>query len=394
MKKIALCFACFLIANVSAMELKEFKSEARDICPQTVAAVIKIPAIAQLLAAAGVTVPFDTAHIINRGFAWWVAVYPRFSFDVTPSPDHIKSAEALSKKFTQWYLYRAKDMYDSAWLSVPNLRESCGRASVVFDGPNCNGVVVGCITDNHATITTATCDHYDYSYRILAKQRIWSTALSEGNRFVISSQVDGDKDAHLFCYSLIKQVKTKKIFFSKTIKEKALWNTKAEKQITLQGDKFNLFRKISFLHENLLIGLNEQGKLYSIIPYYNDSAKDPELYHLAFKLNGARYVKDFAVDAYDKHSLIIVDNNDNMYAARITAKNLIAKKIKTCNDIKLPLVQKKVEVTTLSSVSLDGNTACLIFNTPLLSRKVHVALPLISTECCLQDKIDSDKASN
>ncbi len=32
-------------------------------------------------------------------------------------------------------------------VSVPNLRESCGRASVVFGWPNCNGVVVGCITE-------------------------------------------------------------------------------------------------------------------------------------------------------------------------------------------------------------------------------------------------------
>ncbi len=86
----------------------------RDICPQTVAAVIKIPAIAQLLAAAGVTVPFDTAHIINRGFAWWVAVYPRFSFDVTPSLIILNQLKRYLKNSLNGICIELK-IYDSAW---------------------------------------------------------------------------------------------------------------------------------------------------------------------------------------------------------------------------------------------------------------------------------------
>ena len=382
-KIVFLFSAAVTVSSAMEMELTELKKNQQHVSSELIDKVIKkIPQIAKILATEGVMGYLQLSDIITQPvFSWSTIMHPQYKFEVIMSPNHLKGTSVMSEKAIAWYYQRAKNMYDEVWLDESALRNDCSKTKLMIDGPNSNGVTAGCVIDNHAnnTINVTTWDHLYYNSIKNLKQAIWSVALSDDNRFVVSSMVEGQSHASLFSYTISKEIKTKKFIFT-TTQHRALFDEKGHKHSTLEGDRFHLFKKMSFLHENLLLGLDQQGKLYSIVPHFDDSQKDPEFYCLNFKKQGSRsYLTNFAVDAYDKHCVVLVDNNENVYIGRITAKKLAVKKITNLKNMYRSLDMPRNSLS-LGSVYLHGNKVCFFLNTAVSRMKINLRLTLISKE--------------
>lgn len=389
MKVLLFCAHVFMV-SAFAMELKELNTQ---LSPQAISEVIKIPAITTLLGEAHVTVPLDTASIsCGPGYYnTYVHLLGQIQIQhINPSyaeyNGHASTDDQDMIKRIQHIRSKVRFMTEKSY---------CCPSTLYTDGPNRSGTMVGCVTDNHSMSLVVTNNNAcDTSVRY-DKHLVWSLALSEGNRIVVSGTVAGEKCARLLCYAAQHVVKTKKILFFPPITMSSLFVEKEHyKASNLTAHNFHLFKKLSFITEDLLIGLNQEGKLYSIIPHFNEPKKTPTFFPLACKLSNARYVSHFAVDSCDKHSLLVVDDNEIMYAARVSAKKLALQKIKDLKETKRNLTMKGLKLTDICTIQLVSNKCLVIFNTSgSTTTKIKYFFNLISKQPSPNDKLKVVKSS-
>lgn len=361
MKRILLYGAIAIAPTACAMELNEIVS------PRMSAEVIKVPAIAALLAAAKVLPP-GIKHV-----AWG-------AYECTVYRHNQKNTE-LQDMSPNYYTHGKSWPYDDIRNHMYNIREIlnerhnkdekfCQSLKIFIDGPNARGTVAAFATDYlRADIVVGKKKSYD----VLSEwnnQSVWATALSEDDRFVVSSMRDGDQCALLSCYKAKREMQKSKILFFPTKEIPCVSiDVKQGKKFSLTRNNFHLFKKLSFITNDILIGLDQQGELYSILPHFNDPKRYLTLNHLVCRPKNARYIVDFAVDLHDKHRMVLVDNNDIMYFAQITADKLRLKKIKDLKEVKESAQKLGLPLRDLCTIRLQDDKGWVIFNTDDLSEK-------------------------
>ncbi len=100
----------------------------------------------------------------------------------------------------------------------------------------------------------------------------------------------------------------------------------------------------------------------------------------------------FALDTYDRHKILILDNQDDFYVGRITAQKLVLKKIMNLNDLLIKLKTQTVQPSRVRAIRFAGNTCYFVFFLNQ-NQDFFVRVELISKQLSIEDKKDIIKKS-
>lgn len=395
MNRLVTISLCFISFNLSAMELVELKkNNDGKVTNELLAAVIKVPTLSKLLAEHYVTAPIDASDITFDDEKIEIIEYKSSSmFNAGDtheiSPNYFKcpmsTGELINRNGINNLRVKSYTQHDH--------EDDIARIKFFFDGPNKQGMYVACTeTAKMENVRLAITEQMDKAINRIWGQATWSVALSENNRAAFSSVSTRKRCAFLELFQCKKNSETKKILGISKSKNTIKWDSK--KVCTLEFNDFHLFHKMSFLSEDLLLGVDEKGQLYTIEPYFEEENKSAAFHHLTFKTrNDSSYITNYALDSYDKHTTLLVDDKKDIYIGKITANKLKTKKIRSLEDVKKTISNQGNAVKDLIKIRLAGNACYFIFTTENNNKDICLKFNLIAKQPSPKAKVDMIKAA-
>lgn len=376
------------------MELQEFKSAQSEVHSETVADIVKVPQISRLLSAACVSAPISLSDIILGECSSFTHTYTEStSHHAILSPNYYKASGINNESDG---LRQSNLLLEMVFQSNAQCSYKSDLKHFLIDGPNRAGMSIASARSPSTNFYSAVasnlnCQKKPYCSTKMQSLFLWSVALSEGNRAVFSGVSTSSRAAYLICRHIKEKVICNKFLMFNNTHHAISWDKECKSSILSKND-YHVFDKMSFINEDLLIGLDQNGKLYSILPHSDIFEHKPEFHQLAFKGSEGSFVNHFALDTYDRHKILILDNQDDFYVGRITAQKLVLKKIMNLNDLLIKLKTQTVQPSRVRAIRFAGNTCYFVFFLNQ-NQDFFVRVELISKQLSIEDKKDIIKKS-
>lgn len=377
-------------SSLHAMEMKQIKTNTSAASPELLAKVVKVPAISKLLSDNYVTVPLDIAQIsfedqkITRtipdsSLNEFRLAASSLNYFNCPNEDGTVINKSMLLSFNHKTYRKFCEIRDKF-----NGAQHVPVCDFFFDGPNQKGNCVSCMKtysgENPLVFFVNKKESFEKTFW---RQSVWSVALSDQGLIAVSS-VSHEKQAAFLNILLCKStVKTRKLLFLSH--ETTKTELSSVKNSVLSDMSFHAFKNLTFLSESTLLGCNQNGQLYTIKPLCDKKDDLPIFKHLSINDDSFSSIKYYALDSYDKKMLILVDNNDGVRVAKITAKGLETHKIRSMQDIKEATGNRAKD---LRGIRLAGNVCYFFFTTDNGKEELCVQFSLIHKQLSPKEKLD------
>ncbi|BDC34405.1 hypothetical protein Noda2021_03630 [Candidatus Dependentiae bacterium Noda2021] len=379
---------CALPAMEIEMKVRKRKIDYRNASPELLAAVLTVPAISKMLAKHYVSCPIDIAKVSFEDARIEVTNlqdnetrFPLQSinyFQCTSSEGQAVDGAELSN-----FVYQSKAHHDGPIASNQFL----------LDGPNKNGIFLTNSTflERHAVRMVTNENNINSLPNRAISLNTWSIALSENNVAAFSSLSTKTPHAILEFFTC-NQCAYKVDKTDKSSKPETILTLTPKKSYRLSCTAFHVFRKMSFLSEDLILGLDQSGQLYIIEHYLEDKKRPPVFHHLSSKNLQDFGLSHYALDSYDKHTILMVDNYNDVRLAKITANKLITKKIRSLQDIRNAIQKSGNVAKSLLSMRMAGNVCYFTFEGQTDKQQISVTFNILPLQLSPQQKLNRIKA--
>lgn len=374
------------------MELKEFTSHKPHVNPEVVAEVIKVPAISRALSDACVTPPLKLSDITIGSYSISTQTYSDSSaHQKNLSPNYYKTYGTTHENAIRSH---SNTLFNIAYEANDQCNYKDELKQFIIEGPNKRGISIASARAKATDSCVSVATHVKSKSQPCCSNRmpnvfLWSLALSEGNQAIFSGIQLNARTAYLLCRKIKEQTVTSKFLGFNQTTHTLSWEPK-HRSYQLDKNHFHVFDKMSFINEDLLIGLDQQGYLYSILPHAEELEHEPEFHKLTFNQNNVDFLKHFALDTYDKHNILLVDGDNNCYLGRIDAKNLTVKKMIHLKELLALCNNETVNPDSLRCIRLAG-TVCYFIFAQKFNQDVILKAELVAKQLSCADKINAIK---